>query len=192
MQLMGPSGSGKTSLLNALASHTPVTKGMTLSGTVRINGNLPEASGVRVGYVQQQDLFYSQLTVQETLEMVATLRLPGHLSAEQRAAAIDEVVQQLDLTKVRVLSPYRHRRGGAPGATWQITETTEMSEDAVQVRGTIVGDKKSRGVSGGERKRLAIACELLSRPSLLFLDEPTTGLDAFQALKVCPMFSGCF
>ena len=58
--------------------------------------------------------------------------------------------------------------------------------DLTGVRGTVVGDKKTRGISGGEKKRLSIACELLSAPSLLFLDEPTTGLDAFQALKARP------
>ncbi len=40
---------------------------------------------------------------------------------------------------------------------------------------TIVGDAKVRGISGGERRRLAIACELISSPSVIFLDEPTTG-----------------
>ena len=34
-----------------------------------------------------------------------------------------------------------------------------------------------KGISGGERKRLCIAMELLSKPSLLFLDEPTSGMD---------------
>jgi ABC-type multidrug transport system ATPase subunit len=147
---MGPSGSGKTSLLNALAEHTPVTKGMELAGRLRVNGSTPAASGVRMGYVQQEDLFYSQMTVRETLEMTAALRLPAATTPEQRATAVDDALKRLDL-----------------GA----------------VAGTPVGGRKTRGVSGGERKRLSIACELLARPSLLFLDEPTTGLDAFQALK---------
>lgn len=53
-----------------------------------------------------------------------------------------------------------------------------------KVQDSIVGDAKTRGLSGGEKKRLAIGCELIGSPALLFLDEPTTGLDAFQAEKV--------
>ncbi|KAF7808788.1 ABC transporter G family member 7 [Senna tora] len=49
---------------------------------------------------------------------------------------------------------------------------------------TIVGDAKVHGISGGEKKRLTLACELITRPSVIFADEPTAGLDAFQAEKV--------
>ncbi|KAM8971160.1 broad substrate specificity ATP-binding cassette transporter ABCG2 isoform X1 [Sarcophilus harrisii] len=47
-----------------------------------------------------------------------------------------------------------------------------------------VGTQFSRGVSGGERKRTSIGMELISDPSVLFLDEPTTGLDSSTANAV--------
>ena len=40
---------------------------------------------------------------------------------------------------------------------------------------TNIGNNLIRGISGGERKRTSIGVELLTNPSLIFLDEPTTG-----------------
>ncbi|KFP79132.1 ATP-binding cassette sub-family G member 2, partial [Apaloderma vittatum] len=47
-----------------------------------------------------------------------------------------------------------------------------------------VGTEMIRGVSGGERKRTSIGMELITEPPVLFLDEPTTGLDASTANAV--------
>ncbi|CAL8069748.1 unnamed protein product [Calicophoron daubneyi] len=47
-----------------------------------------------------------------------------------------------------------------------------------------IGTDLIRGVSGGERKRTSIGMELITDPPVLFLDEPTTGLDAFMAGQV--------
>lgn len=138
--------------MSGLCFRVPLCKGMTLRGSVLINGTPLSDSTTPIGYVPQDDMFYSQMTVRETLTITAALRLPKNSTEEEREAAVEEVLTTLDLRAVA---------------------------------DTVVGDKKTRGVSGGEKKRLSIACELLSRPSLMFLDEPTTGLDAFQALKVC-------
>lgn len=49
---------------------------------------------------------------------------------------------------------------------------------------TYVGNNVIRGISGGEKKRTSIGVELLINPSIIFLDEPTTGLDSTTALHV--------
>ncbi|XP_047308946.1 ABC transporter G family member 12-like [Impatiens glandulifera] len=48
----------------------------------------------------------------------------------------------------------------------------------------VIGNWHLRGISGGEKKRLSIALETLTRPRILFLDEPTTGLDSASAFFV--------
>ena len=55
------------------------------------------------------------------------------------------------------------------------------------VASSVVGGGKVRGISGGERKRLAIGCELCvteASTAGLFADEPTSGLDSSQALRI--------
>ncbi|XP_065906229.1 broad substrate specificity ATP-binding cassette transporter ABCG2-like [Dysidea avara] len=47
-----------------------------------------------------------------------------------------------------------------------------------------IGTEYIRGISGGERKRTNIGMELIIAPGILFLDEPTTGLDASTAISV--------
>ncbi|EER13677.1 ATP-binding cassette transporter, putative, partial [Perkinsus marinus ATCC 50983] len=47
---------------------------------------------------------------------------------------------------------------------------------------TVVGNDVIRGISGGERKRTSVGMELISKPQMIFLDEPLSGLDSYAAV----------
>lgn len=74
--------------------------------------------------------------------------------------------------------------------TMSKAERTKLVDDIIESLGlkkcenTMIGSDLIRGVSGGEKKRVAIGVELVSNPTCLFLDEPTSGLDSYSALNV--------
>ncbi|XVF04755.1 hypothetical protein REPUB_Repub05bG0112500 [Reevesia pubescens] len=65
-----------------------------------------------------------------------------------------------------------------------IVEGTIMEMGLLECADTVIGNWHLRGISGGEKKRLSIALEILTMPKILFLDEPTTGLDSASAFFV--------
>ena len=152
LAIMGPSGAGKSSLLNALAAQVPKSKNIELTGALEANGrDARDGGGFRKAYVQQEDVFYSQLTVRETLETAAKLG-----GAEDVVKTTNALLKDLGL---------------------------QACAD------TRVGDAKTRGISGGEKKRLALGVQLVGAPSVIFADEPTSGLDSFQAQRVMETLS---
>ena len=59
----------------------------------------------RQAYVRQEDIFFSQLTVRETLQMAARLRLPAAMPAEETDRRVDALIQRLGLVGAPVSLP---------------------------------------------------------------------------------------
>ncbi|WP_239307913.1 MULTISPECIES: ATP-binding cassette domain-containing protein [unclassified Frankia] len=98
LAVVGPSGAGKSTLLNALTGFRPADK-----GTVRYAGRdmYSEYDELRrrIGYVPQEDLLHTTLTVRRALEFGAELRFPPDTTKAERGARVDEVIAELGLTQ---------------------------------------------------------------------------------------------
>jgi ABC-type multidrug transport system ATPase subunit len=63
----------------------------------------------------------------------------------------------------------------------EIVNKTLLDFDLEETRNLIVGSPLNKIISGGQRKRLNIALELLREPNILFVDEPTSGLSSVDS-----------
>lgn len=91
---MGPSGCGKTTLLDCLSGQRRID-----SGSIRLNRErMSKKWRRRICYVLQQDIFFAGLTLRETLEYTAMLRLPEKLPRAEKMRCVDHILDVLDLT----------------------------------------------------------------------------------------------
>jgi ABC-type multidrug transport system ATPase subunit/ABC-type multidrug transport system permease subunit len=152
--IIGASGSGKSSLLDILAG---CEKSGAVSGSLTLNGipATPKDLKQFVGYIVQDDLFPAYLTVRECIEFSAKTRLPETTTKQEMAHVVDKVLEMTGLASI---------------------QTSKIGDPSVKSR-----SGKSRGISGGQRRRVSVACELVTHPALLLLDEPTSGLDSHTA-----------
>lgn len=153
MAIMGGSGAGKTTLLNVLAQRLNINHTtMEFSGSIDYRVTNTSHSGkISTAYMQQLDVFLPGLSLRETLEYQAQLRLANSTKYER-----DQLVLSL-------------------------LELLEIDHRAKEIVKSFTG---RINLSGGEQRRASLAIQLLSKPQLLFLDEPTTGLDTSSALKL--------
>jgi ABC-type multidrug transport system ATPase subunit/pSer/pThr/pTyr-binding forkhead associated (FHA) protein len=96
--VVGPSGAGKSTLLGALTGFRPAD-----TGSVRYAGRdlYSEYDELRrrIGYVPQDDLLHTSLTVRTALEYGAELRFPPDTTKAERGTRVDEVLAELGLTQ---------------------------------------------------------------------------------------------
>lgn len=54
----------------------------------------------------------------------------------------------------------------------------------------LIGTAVTKGISGGQKRRVSVASQLVTDPRILFLDEPTSGLDSAAAFEVMSFLKG--
>lgn len=114
MAILGPSGAGKTSLVEILAQKQ---KTHAVLGTVSFTSakSFGEVSNPHIAFVPQADILPTQLSVREALIFSASLRLPESVPPCDRLARVDEVIEQLGLTRVAHTHIGSHAHRGISG-----------------------------------------------------------------------------
>ena len=63
-------------------------------------------------------------------------------------------------------------------------DSTLQSLGLASIANNRIGTPLQRGISGGQKRRVTIACSVVAKPRVLVLDEPTSGLDATSGKEV--------
>ncbi|WZH42346.1 P-loop containing nucleoside triphosphate hydrolase protein [Fusarium acuminatum] len=160
--IMGPSGSGKTSLLNSMALRLRNSVGTKYrpAGKLTFNGAVPSDSVIR--------------------------------------SVCSYVCQDDDalLPSLTVRETLRFAAGLRLPSFMSKEEKNRRAEDVLLKMGlkdcadNLVGGELVKGISGGEKRRVSIAVQVLTDPRILLLDEPTSGLDAFTANSIMEVLQG--
>ncbi|KAK0559020.1 ATP-binding cassette transporter snq2 [Tilletia horrida] len=156
--VLGRPGAGCSTFLRAMT--TSLDPALTTEGTISYAGFTPADIARKfrgeVIFVDEDDLHFPTLTVAQTLRFALMNKVPKRsmrINHEKRHQFIETAIDVI------------------------------LSMFSIQhVRDTIVGDAFTRGVSGGERKRVTIGEALATRASCLAWDNSTRGLDASTAL----------
>ncbi len=156
--VVGVNGSGKSTLLKIMAG---IDK--------EFNGEAKAADGVKRGYLEQEPHLDESKTVWENViawcEEKTIFDRYNAIAMEMAENYTDELMEEMTALQERIDAEN----------LWDIDSRIEMAMDALRCPPNDSGVTK---LSGGEKRRVALARLLLSKPDMLLLDEPTNHLDA--------------
>ncbi len=156
--VVGVNGSGKSTLLKIMAGIDH-----------EFNGEAKAADGVKRGYLEQEPHLDDDKTVWENViawcEEKQIFDRYNAIAVEMAENYTDELMEEMTALQEKIDA----------GNLWDIDSRIEMAMDALRCP---PNDSGVTRLSGGEKRRVALARLLLSKPDMLLLDEPTNHLDA--------------
>ncbi len=156
--VVGVNGSGKSTLLKIMAGLDK-----------EFSGEAKAADGVKMGYLEQEPQLDDQLNVWGNViswcEEKKIFDRYNQIAAELGENYTDELMEEMTALQEKIDA----------GDLWDIDSKIEMAMDALRCP---PNDWPVDKLSGGEKRRIALARLLLSKPDMLLLDEPTNHLDA--------------
>ena len=156
--VVGVNGSGKSTLLKIMAG---IDK--------EFSGEAKAAEGTKMGYLEQEPHLDEKLNVWENV--IAWCEEKKIFDRYNEVATLmgedysDELMEEMNALQEKIDA----------GDLWDIDSKIEMAMDALRCP---PNDGAVDKLSGGEKRRVALARLLLSKPDMLLLDEPTNHLDA--------------
>lgn len=146
---LGANGAGKSTTIRMLCGLLRPSAGTALVGGIDVSRD-PEGVKRRIGYMSQKFSLYEALTVDQNIRFFGGIY---GLSGDRLEARRQFV---LDMAGLHPTMPGPH-----PGSSGLAAR----------------GDTLTRDLPGGWRQRLALGCAILHEPPIVFLDEPTGGVD---------------
>ncbi|MFK4790206.1 energy-dependent translational throttle protein EttA [Microbacterium sp. ZW T5_56] len=162
--MVGPNGAGKSTILKIMAGlDTPS------------NGDATLTPGFTVGILMQEPELDEDKTVLENVQSGVAIK-----AKLDRFNEISALMADPDADFDALLAEMGQLQEAIDAAdAWDLDAQLEQAMDALR---TPPGDADIKNLSGGEKRRVALAKLLLQKPDLLLLDEPTNHLDAESVL----------
>jgi ATP-binding cassette ChvD family protein len=159
--VLGHNGCGKSTLLRIMAGLD-----------TEHGGEARAAEGTRIGFLQQEPRLTPGFTVQAEVDLAVAATRALVTRFEEIGVKLGEDPPDMEklLEEYAELQDKIEASGG-----WEIDRVVERAMDALRLP---PADAIVDNLSGGERRRVALARLLLEKPDMLLLDEPTNHLDA--------------
>ncbi|CAK5270888.1 unnamed protein product [Mycena citricolor] len=168
LAVMGPSGAGKSTLLDLMAFRKPALEGASVR---EVAGSSPPA--------QQVDIHRRQISLNgEPLSATKMQKMSTFVEQEDALLGVLTVRESVTYA-LRLHLPLLGRRAVA-----ERVDTVLAALGLQSCADQRIGTPISRGVSGGQKRRVTAACAMVTFPRILLLDEVTSGLDSTSAREV--------